>query len=89
MKSNNLNNISSDLEVPRIKYLLPMCETFTNSIEVISHSYYKISLSIIKLLSKSSDTKNLFTYFDEDTFNINGEITYERLKVINFIIFKV
>ncbi|KAH0540724.1 uncharacterized protein LOC123260086 [Cotesia glomerata] len=85
LTSNKSQKKFSDLEAPRIKYLLPMCETFTNSIEVISHSYYKISLSIIKLLSKSSDTKNLFSNFDENTFNINGEITYERLKQFYYI----
>ncbi|XP_053593748.1 uncharacterized protein LOC103576594 [Microplitis demolitor] len=83
--SPNKSKKINDLEVPRLKYLQPMCEIFIKSIKTIAYSYYKISLLIIELLSESLDTSNLLTNFNNDAFKINGEITYESLKQFYYI----
>jgi len=47
----------------------------------ISCIYYQSSLSIVKLMPLSVLTEELFTKFECDAFEIDGEINYQTLKV--------
>jgi len=47
----------------------------------ISCVYYQSSLSIVKLMPLSMLSEELFTKFECDAFEIDGEINYQTLKV--------
>ncbi|XP_034936720.1 uncharacterized protein [Chelonus insularis] len=79
LSSNSLQRKFSELEVERLKYLQPMCETFIQSLEQISYLYYQKSLCLINLYSDLK-LNHLITKFDVHHFKLQGEITYERLK---------
>ncbi|KAK0168398.1 hypothetical protein PV327_002203 [Microctonus hyperodae] len=71
-----------NLDIERLKYLQPICEYFLKSMEITSRTYYKISITLMKLISqyKNISVNNLITKFDNSSFITIGEITYEKLK---------
>lgn len=70
------------MESGKLKYLQPMCETLVQSIETISREFYRISQLLLDLLPNTYDIDNLITRFNSG-FILEGELTYEKLKVRN------
>ncbi|XP_012253047.2 uncharacterized protein LOC105684341 isoform X2 [Athalia rosae] len=68
--------------VEKIAFLQPITERALKSLGVISSSYYKTTLDLLKLIPKSyqDDADPWITYFEKDEFTNCGETSYERLK---------
>lgn len=68
------------LEVYRLKHLQPICEYLLRSIENCCNLFCKASRILVDYLPESIEINNMITKFENNTFGINGEITYQSLK---------
>lgn len=56
-------------------------ENLVKYLGVIACIYYHASLTLIKLLPVDICNEDLLTRFDSKSFEIHGEINYQKLKV--------
>ncbi|KOC68441.1 hypothetical protein WH47_10681, partial [Habropoda laboriosa] len=71
-----------DLTAGRLKYLQPIMENLVRFLEHISCTYYHASLILAKLLPIKICNENLLTNFESTSFQIHGEINYQKLKAL-------
>lgn len=72
----------SDLTAARLKYLPPIMESLIKYLGDISCIYYHVSLILIKLLPVNFYNEDLLTRFESGSFEIHGEINYQKLKIL-------
>lgn len=72
----------SDLTAGRLKYLQPIMENLVKYLGVIACIYYHASLTLMKLLPVDICNEDLLTRFDSKSFEIHGEINYQKLKTL-------
>ncbi|CAL7938887.1 unnamed protein product [Xylocopa violacea] len=73
-----------DLTAGRLKYLQPLMEDLVKCLERISFAYYCVSLILIRLLPVGSYKEDLLTRFEDSSFQIYGEINYQKLKTLYY-----
>ncbi|CAD1468765.1 unnamed protein product, partial [Heterotrigona itama] len=70
-----------DLTAGRLKYLPPIMESLVKYLGDIACIYYHASLTLIRLLAIDTYNEDLLTRFESRSFEIHGEINYQKLKV--------
>ncbi|XP_076624918.1 uncharacterized protein LOC143343669 isoform X2 [Colletes latitarsis] len=70
----------NDLTASRLNYLQPIMENLVKCLEHSSYTYYCISLILTKLLPINVIQEDLLTRFEIGSFEIRGEINYQKLK---------
>ncbi|XP_054000723.1 uncharacterized protein LOC128888101 isoform X1 [Hylaeus anthracinus] len=70
----------NDLTAGRLKYLQPITENLVKCLEHASRTYYHVSLILTKILPINVFHEDLLTRFEIESFEIRGEINYQKLK---------
>ncbi|XP_043250205.1 uncharacterized protein LOC122396131 isoform X2 [Colletes gigas] len=70
----------NDLTASRLNYLQPIMENLVKCLEHSSYTYYRVSLILAKLLPINVIEEDLLTRFEIESFEIRGEINYQKLK---------
>ncbi|KAG7188185.1 hypothetical protein KM043_017679 [Ampulex compressa] len=80
MKSNSVRNCQrfNDLTSGRLDYLQSLVESLIECMELFVFVNYKMSMLITKILPENH-TLTTLTRFDEQSFNLCGEVTYKKL----------